>query len=174
MLSHEHCDHIGAITSALHEGLEVFYPASSSVLFQKEAEKPERPPWHAHAVSASAEIAPGITSTGEMGKKVVEQALVVDGSEGPILVTGCAHPGIVEMARAATHIAGEPISLVIGGFHLYKSKNPEIRKIAGALRQLGVKRLAPCHCTGESAIKLLLEAFGPDGLDVMAGTHIAM
>ncbi|MCK4393753.1 MBL fold metallo-hydrolase, partial [Candidatus Bipolaricaulota bacterium] len=52
VLSHEHCDHIGAVTSALHNNLDVFYPASFSVLFQGEVEgRPERAPWRAHPVS---------------------------------------------------------------------------------------------------------------------------
>jgi len=175
VLSHEHCDHIGAVTSVLHKNLDVFYPASFSVLFQGEVEeKPEQAPWNAYAVSTPAEIVPEITSTGEMGKEIVEQALIIRGSAGPVLVTGCAHPGIVEIARLATQIAKRPLSLVIGGFHLYKSKDAEIKKIADALRQLGVQQIAPCHCTGEHAIKILREAFGPDGLEVMVGTQIPL
>ncbi len=175
VLSHEHCDHIGAISSVLHKDLDVFYPASFSVLFKGEVEeKLERAPWHAHVVSTSEEIVPGITSTGEMGKEIVEQALIISTSAGPILITGCAHPGIVGIARVTTQIAKKPLSLVIGGFHLYKSKDDEIKNIVDAFRKLGVQQIGPCHCTGERAIVILREAFGPGGLEVMAGTQIAL
>jgi len=175
VLSHEHCDHIGAVTSALHKDLDVFYPASFSVLFQGEVEeKPNRALWHAHPVSTPAEIVPGITSTGEMGKDIVEQALVIRGSTGPTLITGCAHPGIVEIARVATDLAGEPLHLVLGGFHLYKKNKHEVEGIAIALKRLGVKRIAPCHCTGDNAIKILREAFGSDSMEVLVGTEIAL
>ena len=175
VLSHEHCDHIGAVTSALHKNLDVFYPASFSVLFQGEVEeKPERAPWRAHPVSLPIEIVPGITSTGEMGKEIVEQALIIRGPAGPTLITGCAHPGIVEIARVATDLAGEPLHLVLGGFHLYKKNKPEVEEIAVALKRLGVKRIAPCHCTGMAAMKTLQNAFADASVDVKVGTEIVL
>ena len=175
VLSHEDCDHIGAVTSVLHKDLDVFYPASFSIRFQGEVEgKPEQAPWHAYAVSAPTEIVPGITSTGEMGKEIVEQALIIRGSEGPTLITGCAHPGIVEIVRVATDLAGEPLHLVLGGFHLYKKNKPEVEEIGVALKRFGVKKIAPCHCTGENAIKILRESFGSDSLEVLVGTEIAL
>jgi 7,8-dihydropterin-6-yl-methyl-4-(beta-D-ribofuranosyl)aminobenzene 5'-phosphate synthase len=175
VLSHEHCDHIGAVTSALHKNLDVFYPASFSVLFQGEVEeKPARAPWRAHPVSLPTEIVPGIASTGEMGKEIVEQALIIRGSVGPTLITGCAHPGIVEIARVATDLAGEPLHLVLGGFHLYKKNKPEVEEIAVTLKRLEVERIAPCHCTGMAAIKTLHHAFGDASIDVKVGTEILL
>jgi len=175
VLSHEHCDHIGAVTSALHKNLDVFYPASFSVLFQGEVEeKPERAPWRAHPVSLPTEIVPGITSTGELGKEIVEQALIVRGSAGPTLITGCAHPGIIEIARVATKLVGEPLYLVLGGFHLYKKNEAEVKEIASALKRLRVKRIAPCHCTGKHAIEILQNAFGDASIDVKVGSQISL
>jgi len=175
VLSHEDCDHIGAVTSVLHKDLDVFYPASFSIRFQGEVEeKPKQATWNAHAVSAPTEIVPGITSTGEMGKEIVEQALIIRGSAGPTLITGCAHPGIVEIVRVATDLAGEPLHLVLGGFHLYEKNKPEVEEIGVALKRLGVKTIAPCHCTGENAIKILRETFGSDSMEVLVGTEIAL
>lgn len=175
VLSHEHCDHIGAVTSALHEGLDVFYPASFSTLFQGEVKgETERARWRAHPVSTPTEIVAGIISTGELGKDIAEQALLIRGPAGPTLITGCAHPGIVEIVRVATELAGGDLHLVLGGFHLYKKNEHEIRQIASALQKLGVKKVGPCHCTGERAIGLLQDVYGANGLDVMAGTTIAL
>jgi 7,8-dihydropterin-6-yl-methyl-4-(beta-D-ribofuranosyl)aminobenzene 5'-phosphate synthase len=159
----------------LHKNLDVFYPASFSVLFQGEVEeKPERAPWRAYPVSLPTEIVPGITSTGELGKEIVEQALIIRGSAGPTLITGCAHPGIVEIARVATDLAGGPLRLVLGGFHLYKKNKPEVEKIASTLKRLGVERIAPCHCTGKRAIEILRNAFADANVDVKVGTEIAL
>jgi 7,8-dihydropterin-6-yl-methyl-4-(beta-D-ribofuranosyl)aminobenzene 5'-phosphate synthase len=175
VLSHEHCDHIGAVTSALHKNLDVFYPASFSVLFQGEVEeKPARAPWRAHPVSLPAEIVPGITSTGELGKEIVEQALIIRGSAGPMLITGCAHPGIVEIARVATDLAGKPLHLVLGGFHLYKKNGAAVKEIAAALKRLGVKKVAPCHCTGIAAMKVLQNSFGDASIDVKVGSELVL
>ena len=69
-LSHEHCDHIGAISSTLHKKLEVFYPASFSSLFKGEiGEKIEKAAWHAHPVSQPVEILPGIAPPESWGPR---------------------------------------------------------------------------------------------------------
>jgi len=175
VLSHEHCDHIGAVSLTLHKNLDVFYPASFSVVFQKKVEaKPEQASWQVHHVSLPTEIIPGITSTGELGKEIVEQALIIRGSAGPTLITGCAHPGIVEIARVATDLAGEPLHLVLGGFHLYKKSKPEVEEVAVALKRLGVRRIAPCHCTGKRGIEILQNAFADASIDVKVGTEIVL
>jgi metal-dependent hydrolase (beta-lactamase superfamily II) len=69
-LSHEHCDHIGAISSTLHKKLEVFYPASFSSLFKGEiGEKIEKAAWHAHPVFQPVEILPGIAPPESWGPR---------------------------------------------------------------------------------------------------------
>ncbi len=171
VLSHEHCDHIGALSSALHKDLSVVYPVSFSQGLKKKVSAA-----HARSVQVRKpiELSRDLFSTGELGTTIKEQSLIISTASGPVLITGCAHPGIVEIARTATDLAGEPLHLVLGGFHLYKSKDAEIKKIADALRQLGVKTIGPCHCTGAHAIMLLQQVFGPDGLEVTAGTQISL
>ena len=169
--SHEHCDHVGAASSALHKGLTVVYPKSFSQGFKKKVEAAGATSLH---VTVPTEFSPGLFSTGELGTSIKEQSLIISTADGPVLITGCAHPGIVEIARTATHIAEMPLSLIIGGFHLYKSTDAEVEEIARTFRSLGVKRIGPCHCTGDRAIKILLDSFGPDGLPVTAGTEIAL
>ena len=92
--------------------------------------------------------------------------------EGPILITGCAHPGIVEMVKVTVGIVGEPMYLVLGGFHLLEKKTTEVRAITAKLKQLGVKQIGPCHCTGDRAITIFAEVFGESFIDVKTGTKI--
>ncbi len=169
--SHEHCDHVGAASSALHKGLTVVYPASFSQPFKKKVEAA-----HARSIQVTKpiEFLPGFLSTGELGSTILEQSLIIRTASGPVLITGCAHPGIVEIARVATDLAGEPLRLVLGGFHLGTTSTDKVRKIAASLQALGVRQVGPCHCTGESAIRILQQEFGPDGLEVMAGTQIPL
>jgi 7,8-dihydropterin-6-yl-methyl-4-(beta-D-ribofuranosyl)aminobenzene 5'-phosphate synthase len=54
------------------------------------------------------------------------------------------------------------IHLVIGGFHLGGKSRAELQDIAASLRRLGVQKLAPCHCTGDEAMRLLAEEWGSD------------
>lgn len=167
--SHEHCDHIGAVSSALHPGLTVVYPASFSPKFRERVENAKGTPL---PVSESVEFSPGFRSTGELGDEIKEQSLIVDGKDGPVLITGCAHPGIVNIVQRATALAQRPFTLVVGGFHLYAKTDTQVKEIAEKLRGLGVNRVGPCHCTGDRAIEILADTFGPAFIPVKAGTVI--
>lgn len=170
VLSHEHCDHIGAITSALHKNLEVFYPASFSVLFRGEVSGEKG--WRSHPVSQPGEIVSGVQTTGELGGRIKEQGLIFEGEQGSVLVTGCAHPGIVEMVRVATELLDRPLRLVLGGLHLLGKKKQDVRAIAAELKKMGVKRIAPCHCTGKKAMAVLEAAFASSYVGVTVGSQI--
>ena len=51
--------------------------------------------------------------------------------------------------------------MVLGGTHLLPAKDDQISSIAVLLRDtLGVRYIAPVHCTGEPAFALLKETFG--------------
>ena len=54
------------------------------------------------------------------------------------------------------------VALVMGGFHLGNSSRDRIEGIIADLRLLGVRRVAPCHCTGHSARRLFADGFGDD------------
>ncbi len=167
--SHEHCDHIGAVSSALHAGLTVVYPASFPLAFRERVENAKATPL---PVSESIEFSPGFRSTGELGDEIKEQSLIVEGKDGPVLITGCAHPGIVNIVRKATELAGRSLALVVGGFHLYAKSDVQVREIAEELQKLGVSRVGPCHCTGDRAIEILADTFGTASVPVKAGTVI--
>ena len=170
-LSHDHCDHVGAISSVIHKGLHLYVPAA----FAKRYAETRKQGMEWTAVSRPTEIVPGVRSIGQLGKRrIPEQALLIDGSEGPILLTGCAHPGIVQMAEQATQLAGRPLSLVVGGFHLFRKEEREVRRIVDSLLKLDIQRVAPCHCTGDKAIGTMRDMLGDRFLDAHAGTHIAL
>ncbi len=90
-----------------------------------------------------------------------EQYLILTEGENTVLVTGCAHKGIINILEAADKIAGRPITHAIGGFHLM---NPVIGKsidtqlvdeIAYRLSNRST-RYWTCHCTGLNAFGRLL------------------
>jgi len=171
VFSHEHCDHIGGMFSVLSRGLSVFCPASFSNTYQEAIDKETGA---LHLVSEPFELSPGIFSTGVLGTKIKEQALIVQGSEGPILVTGCAHPGIVKVCEAAQKIAGTSLQLVLGGFHFYRTKQEKIKDDVENLKDIEIGTIAPCHCTGDHAMKLLRRTFGGAFLEIKAGTEIVI
>jgi len=167
-LSHEHCDHIGAVSSVVRKGLRLYVPASSRRRFAGHRKGGVQ----VIAVRGPEQVCPGVKSTGQFGRKIREQALLVDGTEGPALVTGCAHAGIVTVANLATKLAGRPLALIVGGFHLYRNDEAEVRYVAEQLLHLGVERIAPCHCTGDAATAILRDAFGERFVEVSAGNQV--
>lgn len=168
VLSHEHCDHRGGVSPVLHTGLRVYVPAA----LRRRMAGLQKKGIELLSVKRPLDILPGIRSIGMMGRRIPEQALLLEGIDGSILVTGCAHPGIVRMARRATDLVGKRLSLVVGGFHLLHEKEDELRRAIEELQRLEIDRMAPCHCTGEPAIDALRDAFADRFLDVQAGARI--
>lgn len=167
-VSHEHCDHIGAVSSVFHDGLHLYVPRA----FSKRYAHVDRSRMELHPVKRAMDIVPGIRSTGQMGREIPEQAVLIGGEAGPVLLTGCAHMGIHRLARRATELAGEPLELILGGLHMYRESKDKIGRIVEELQALGVRRIAPCHCTGDEATSEFRAAFGDGFLDVAVGTRI--
>jgi 7,8-dihydropterin-6-yl-methyl-4-(beta-D-ribofuranosyl)aminobenzene 5'-phosphate synthase len=157
LVSHAHGDHTGGLDAVLAAGgaPTVYVPASFSRSFKQGV----RGRTELVEVTDGVTVAPGIRSTGEVGASMVEQALVVDTADGPVVVTGCAHPGVVEMVRRVEVERDEGIALVVGGFHLGGAGRARIEGIIADLQSLGVKWVAPCHCTGDQARRMFSEAF---------------
>jgi len=170
VLSHAHGDHTGGLTGLLAMGIRpiVHVPRSFPLDFKSQVEAAAE----LVEVHQATKIAEGVYTTGEMGSGVIEQALVVSTAKGLVVVTGCAHPGVVEMVERAKEMGGDEIYLVLGGFHLGGASEGRIKEIIGEFQRLGVRKLAPCHCTGDKAISLFREAYGEDFIQNGAGQII--
>jgi 7,8-dihydropterin-6-yl-methyl-4-(beta-D-ribofuranosyl)aminobenzene 5'-phosphate synthase len=160
VLSHIHGDHTGGLSGLLDTGVRpvVYVPASFPASFKADV----RDRTDVVEVTAPVEILPGVHTTGEVGSSIVEQALVVETGNGLVVITGCAHPGVVEMVRRAQEAVEGEVALVMGGFHLGSAGQDEIGGIIADFRQLGVRQVAPCHCTGDQARQMFADAFGVD------------
>ena len=73
--------------------------------------------------------------------------------KGLVVLSGCAHAGIVNTVRQARKVSGiEKIDAVIGGFHLINA-NPEIiKKTLDDIKAMKPDCVVPTHCTGFEAI----------------------
>jgi 7,8-dihydropterin-6-yl-methyl-4-(beta-D-ribofuranosyl)aminobenzene 5'-phosphate synthase len=130
-------------------------------------------------IDKTTEIAPGIHLIALVSDKpttleLKELSLAIDTPEGMVIVVGCAHPGIDKIVEAAASI-NKRIHLIAGGFHLVVAKDPDIEKIATALRDTyRVGYVAPGHCTGEPTFAALKQAFGDHYLYAGLGTTLAL
>lgn len=89
-----------------------------------------------------------------------DSALVWCGKEGLVVITGCSHSGICNIAAYAREVCGEErIQDIIGGFHLLRASEERMHALVTTLSSLGVTRMHPCHCTDFAARKRLSESF---------------
>ena len=89
-----------------------------------------------------------------------DQAVFFDTAEGIIVLLGCAHAGVVNTVRYIQKLTeNRPIHALIGGMHLVGASSRRIARTIEELKQIGVKRLAPAHCTGLPATVALCNAF---------------
>ena len=91
-------------------------------------------------------------------------------SEGRLLVfSGCAHSGICNMVEHARKVTGvKQVHAVLGGFHL-KMVDWQTKRTIVYLKEIGVRRIYPSHCTQDPALSRMVELFG--GLVPTAGTQ---
>ncbi|OGX17880.1 MAG: hypothetical protein A3K83_07800 [Omnitrophica WOR_2 bacterium RBG_13_44_8b] len=122
-------------------------------------------------------IRDNIYSGGELvGKRdesnIPEQYLAVKTDRGVLLLTGCAHPGIVEIVQHAKNSFNADIRFLIGGLHLKHHITKDARNIILKLKKLGVCQIAPLHCTGQAAQDLFGEEYGYDCIIASEGQII--
>lgn len=130
-----------------------------------------------------AKIADGITTTGEIQRTtnyekvsgfltveegrftkdsiIDDQALVINlKDKGLVVITGCAHAGVVNTTmRAQKIMKTEKVYAVLGGFHLINANDERIQATVTDLAKFNIEFLGPCHCTGEKATRKIKEAF---------------
>jgi 7,8-dihydropterin-6-yl-methyl-4-(beta-D-ribofuranosyl)aminobenzene 5'-phosphate synthase len=90
-----------------------------------------------------------------------DRAIVINVKDkGLIVVSGCAHAGIVNTVLHAQQMTGvDEVHCVMGGFHLAgKEFRPRINETVRMLRRLNPKVVVPSHCTGWRGIYAIFEA----------------
>jgi 7,8-dihydropterin-6-yl-methyl-4-(beta-D-ribofuranosyl)aminobenzene 5'-phosphate synthase len=97
---------------------------------------------------------------------------MIETARGLVVITGCAHPGVVNIVRRAKELTGGEVHLVLGGFHLGGASETRIASIVGAFQQLGVQKVAPCHCSGDVARRLFGETYGEDFIPAGVGSRL--
>lgn len=168
VISHIHDDHLGGLEGFLDKNNDVtVYVPFSFPIFVKNmiTEKGSK----CIEVSEFMEISELVYTTGELTGDPDEQALVIESLRGLVVVTGCAHPGIVGMIeRVRILFENKKVYLVVGGFH-----NPNIECV-DRFRELGVVKVAPSHCTGDLIRDAFRDEYGENFIEYGVGKMLTI
>jgi len=202
-ISHNHLDHVGGLAHHLRKS-----PALEQVRGMTAGAVPI---WTSFAapgttdceqVSEPREVLPALASTGPLPAPLYvlgltrEQALLVAlRNRGLVLITGCGHPGVVEMVRFAEQCTGERVFAVVGGLHLIaEGRRTRIQKYLGAnrppwalpgkrgvrtqierLKWMGVEILSPsAHDSCDASLRIMREVFGDGYVPLRAGGELRL
>ena len=171
VLSHIHGDHTGGLAAFLRANsqVEVFLPRVFPSRFKEDV---RRSGAQVVETEGPRQVCEGAWTTGVLPRGVAEQGLYVKTAEGPVVITGCAHPGVVRLVEAAKQHSGSPVHAVLGGFHMGGASAREIEAVIQGLRAAGVRQVAPCHCSGDRTRELMKKAFGKGYLSAGVGARL--
>jgi 7,8-dihydropterin-6-yl-methyl-4-(beta-D-ribofuranosyl)aminobenzene 5'-phosphate synthase len=171
VLSHIHPDHTGGLESFLERrpDVAVYLPKSFPAKFKEDAAGSGG---QIVEVEQSEKICEDVYSTGELGRWMKEQFLVIRADAGLIVIVGCAHAGIVKIVSRVKELMEEEILLVMGGFHLEWASKGKIERVVSAFKECGVRYVGPGHCNGDKARGLFEKRFGKNCTNIGAGKVI--
>jgi 7,8-dihydropterin-6-yl-methyl-4-(beta-D-ribofuranosyl)aminobenzene 5'-phosphate synthase len=165
IISHAHGDHVDGLAGFLDKNnhvsvfvLESFPNSIKNMISNKGAELIE--------VSGPIKISDYFYSTGELKGPPEEQSIIIDSKKGLIVMTGCAHPGIVNIVKKTKELINNNLYLVMGGFH-----RPPV-SVVQKFRELGVEKVAPSHCTGDQVRDAFAQEYKEDYVEYGVGKII--
>ena len=166
IISHVHADHAGGLKGFLEKNnnVTVFIPSSfpDSIRHMINSQGAKFVD-----VSGPQKISDFTFSTGELYGPPKEQSLVINSKKGLIVMTGCGHPGIISIVKRAKEMFPKgKVYLTVGGFH-----HPPVEVVKG-LRELGVEKVAPSHCTGDHVIQAFRREYNEDFIEYGVGKII--
>ncbi len=94
--------------------------------------------------------------------------------KGLIVISGCAHSGIINTVNYAMDVTGiSDIHAVMGGFHLSgKGREELIARTVAAMMEIGPDYIIPTHCTGREAAAAFEQAMPENFILNMSGTRL--
>ncbi len=157
-LSHFHEDHTDGLAGLIQAGAQpekIYFlaatPEAYKARFQALGSYQE--------IAAPAHLAGNWYTTGEISENTPEQALITRFPQYQVLLTGCAHPGIVRIIQRAYTQYSTPFNWVGGGFHLKDASAESVDHTLAALNALPIQALSPGHCTGDAAVAHIQATF---------------
>ncbi len=168
VISHEHGDHVIGLSylAKVRPGLRVYVPKGT-------AERIGIRGLDIREVDKTTEVAEGVAVIGWLYGPPAEEALAINvKGKGLVILVGCSHPGVVNIvAKAKTELGIKPY-LVLGGFHMMGASEYTCKETIKRLIELGVKKIAPIHCSGDKIRSILEKEFPQNWLKCHVGSVI--
>lgn len=99
-----------------------------------------------------------------------DMALYIDSPDGTVVLTGCAHAGIINILDYALAVAEkDSVDTAVGGFHLFNAEERVVEWTAQQFRRVGIRRFLAAHCTGIESAHVLREIAGLTRNDAIVG-----
>lgn len=90
-----------------------------------------------------------------------EQSLVFRTGDGLVIFNSCSHSGAdIVMDEVERAFPGEQVKAYLGGLHLFRMDETEVREMARKIRDAGIHRVITGHCTGDMAFAVLKSCLG--------------
>jgi len=177
IISHDHWDHTGGLWAVLEKrkGIQVFSCPHFGSDFKRRVSDLGG---QLTEVDRLTEIEENIWITGEIqgtytGLPIAEQAVVIKSKKGMTVITGCAHPGVLQiMKKIRDECPKGRFYQVLGGFHLMNTDPGSVREIIKGLQRFNIQKIGPTHCTGEAAEALFKEIYAERYIPVKIGQMI--
>lgn len=101
-----------------------------------------------------------------------DQAIVINiEGKGLVILSGCAHSGIVNTITYARELFGiDAIYAVVGGFHLARASDDEIKRTIDYIRRIEPSLVVPSHCTGLRATSRFAQEMPDEFIEGVVGT----
>lgn len=153
------------------------------------------PDSHLNWVREPTEIAPGVWLTGPIPRNhpledtggpffddpegetpdliADDQSMWIETPRGLLVVCGCCHSGLINtLDHIAAATNGARVWGVIGGLHLKHAGGDRLAATVEKIRTVAPDFVAPCHCTGESAVDYFKRQLKTEIRPAFAGTEL--
>lgn len=87
--------------------------------------------------------------------------IIPHSGDGLVIFNSCSHSGAdIVMDEVGRAFPGEQVKAYLGGLHLFRMDETEVREMARKIRDAGIHRVITGHCTGDMAFAVLKSCLG--------------